>query len=51
MRRNFFFANSTKSEAVFVIKGQHDQEPADRQKMVTDLVEQINVNQQSFCKI
>ena len=47
----FFFANSTKSEAVFVIKGQHDQEPADQQKMVTALVEQINVNQQSFCKI
>ena len=51
MRRNFFFANSTKSEAVFVIKGGYDQEPADPQKMVTALVEQINVNQQSFCKI
>ena len=47
----FFFANSTKSEAVFVIRGGYDQEPADQKKMVTDLVDQINVNQQSFCKL
>ena len=45
------FANSSKSEAVFVIKFRHDQEPADPQKVVTDLFEQTNVNQQSFCKI
>ena len=45
------FANSSKSEAVSVIKGGYDQEPADPQKMVTALVEQINVNQQSFCKL
>ena len=45
------FANSSKSEAVFVIKGGYDQEPADQQKMATALVEQINANQQSFCKL